>query len=267
MIEKKAIDNGSEFPSMDWIKSIAEKSTTRRQFLKVIGAAGLVALAANAIGCSPDAVVVINSSDNPKLNTDDALNMIIGLPNRCVGCRRCEMACTEYNEGFSQPSLARLNIRRNYLYGPEGSRVGFEGQGLFGNFTVNQDTCRQCPHPTPCMMACPYDAIETVPPVNARVVNTDKCQGCRTCIDACPWGMITFNEVDKKATKCFLCNNDPQCVKQCPSGALQYVTWKDMSKDIPARWVIPAAIPQPTDVSCEDYGCHPNFETDTTSVS
>ena len=79
MEREKLNGGGSEFPSMDWIKSVAEKSTTRRQFLKAIGAAGLVALAANAIGCSPAAVVILNKTGYPKLDTDDALNMVVGL--------------------------------------------------------------------------------------------------------------------------------------------------------------------------------------------
>ncbi len=243
--------------STDWITSIAQKSTTRRKFLKGIGVGGLGALALYTIGCgSGEEAVVVR-----EVNTDDALGMIIGLPNRCVGCRRCELACTEYNDGFSQPAIARVNIRRNWGFGPRGAQLGFShGEGRFGNHRVIQETCRQCPHPTPCALACPYDAIETVPPENARVVNPDKCRGSRMCLRACPWGMITFDEETKKAQKCHLCNNDPQCVKACPTGALRYVDWQDMTKIIPARFVVTADLKTPDDITCQTADCHPDFE-------
>ncbi len=247
----------------DWVSSIVQKTTTRRHFLKGVGVGGLAVLAANFIGCSPKDVVAVR-----EINTDDALGMVIGLPDRCVGCRRCELACTEFNDGFSQPAIARINVRRNYSFGPRGAQLGFwRGEGLYGNFRIIQEACRQCPHPTPCMMACPYDAIETVPPANARVVNPDKCEGCRICQRACPWGMITFDEVSKKARKCFLCNNDPECVKACPAGALRYVSWEDMTRDIPARYVVPAAIKTPEDITCQTEDCHPDFEGSDSSLT
>ena len=185
------------------------------------------------------------------------MGMVIGNPARCVGCRRCELACTEYNEGKSQPSLARVNVRRNWGFGPRGVQLGYwRGEGRFGNHRIIQDTCRQCGHPVPCQLACPYGAIEVVPPVNARVINQDKCQGCRTCQRACPWGMTTFDEEINKATKCHLCNGDPECVKACPSGALQYIPWEDRTKEIPARFIVPAYIETPADVKETCIQCH-----------
>jgi Fe-S-cluster-containing dehydrogenase component len=244
----------------DWITSMIQTPTTRRKFLKTAGIGGLGMLAAYLTGCTS---LAIGKQDNVvirEINVDDAMGMIIGITNRCVGCRRCEHACIEYNEGFSQPSLARINIRRNWAFGPKGAQIGYShAEGRFGNHRIIQETCRQCGHPTPCALACPYNAIETVPPVNARVVNPDKCQGCRMCVDACPWGMITFDEVANKAQKCFLCNNDPQCVQACPTGALRYVPWEDLTKIIPPRFVISAAMKTPDDIECQTADCHPTF--------
>jgi Fe-S-cluster-containing dehydrogenase component len=249
----------------DWLAT----PTTRRKFLKIAGVGGLGTIALYLTGCNA-AALGLKKQDSVvirKINVDDALGMVIGVTNRCVGCRRCELACTEYNEGFSQPSLARVNIRRNWAYGPKGAQIGFSNaQGRYGNHRIIQEACRQCAHPTPCALACPYDAIETVPPANARVVNPDKCKGCRTCQRACPWGMTTFNEVTEKATKCFLCNNDPECVKACPSGALRYIPWTDLTKDIPGRFVVSAALQVPDDIACQTADCHPTFGKTTTAV-
>ncbi len=238
--------------------SKVSKDISRRQFLKGAGLAGLGVASMYLTSCAPKPAL------GPELPTPtprdvyvpNATMMIIGDPTRCVGCRRCVIACTDYNEGKTQPSLARVKINRNYLFGPEGVRDGsYIGEGIFGNHRIVQDTCRQCPHPVPCLDACPYGAIEVVKPTNARVVNVDKCHGCKACQRACPWAMTTFNTEINKASKCHLCGGDPQCVKACPTGALQYVPWTDRTKEVPARF-IPVSVDMPDDVKSTCTTCH-----------
>lgn len=243
-----------------WITSKVRRPTTRREFLKVAGAGGFGAASLYLLGCAVEDGTT-NATLNPKTDKNyvlsvDAKGMVIHHAQRCVGCRRCELACVEYNEGKTNPNMARVNIRRNYNYGPEGPSFSYRGQGRWGNHRMIGETCRQCPHPVPCLTACPYGAIEVSGPVNARVVNQDLCQGCRTCQRACPWGMTTFDEETLTAQKCHLCDGEPECVRTCPTGALAYVPWEDMTKDIPARYSIPAGIPQPDWIegSCDE--CH-----------
>ncbi len=256
MVSKKNADETSsklEVASTGLVASVVQKVTTRRSFLKVALGTATVFL----MGCgSPEEEVSVDPVKR-QVYAANAEGMIIGNPARCVGCRRCELACTEFNEGISQPSIARVNVRRNWGFGPGGVQLGYwRGEGRFGNHRVIQDTCRQCPHPIPCQLACPYDAIEVVPPVNARVINQEKCQGCRTCLRACPWGMTTFNEVLEKATKCHLCQGEPECVNACPSGALQYIPWEDRTKDVPQRFVVPSYIKLPDGVNATCVQCH-----------
>ena len=105
-------------------------------------------------------------------------------------------------------------------------------------------------------MACPYGAIEVIPPVNARVVNEEKCKGCRMCQRACPWGMPSFKEDIEKSTKCHLCNGNPECVQACPTGALRYIPWRNRTKDIPGRFIVPAFIETSEDVKQTCSLCH-----------
>ena len=209
---------------------LVSKPTTRRGFLKLSAASGLSVAAVGAFGklakastfAAPAMPIMTNSK-----------GMILADPTRCVGCRRCELACTGFNDGKSQPSVARIQVGRNLNFGPEGARVGlWRGEGEFGNFRVVQDTCKQCPHPVPCATACPQGAIAADPTTGARVVDTSKCIGCGLCQGACPWQMIQVDPDTKKATKCNLCG---ECVGACPTGALQYVPWKDHTKDTPPR--------------------------------
>lgn len=239
------------------IDAFKETPTTRRRFLK-LGLGGLGVTGLYLAGCASGAA----GGSSPTAATRavyvaNATGMVLGQPTLCVGCRRCEIACTDYNLGKTQPSIANIKINRNYSYGPQGAGLGFwRGEGTFGNLRIIQETCRQCPHPVPCADACPYGAIEVVPPANARVINTEKCKGCRTCQSACPFQMTSFDEETKKAQKCHLCKGSPECVKACPTGALTYVPWTDRTKTGQSRFVVPASIQLPKDVANSCVQCH-----------
>ncbi len=227
-MSKKDDNETGDTVSADQTPSTRNRRVERRGFLKAAGVGGGGVLLGTIIGKT------VGKSTGRDLFAENALGMVVGDPNRCVGCRRCELACSEFNDGKAQPSIARIKVARNYNFGPRGVQLGYRrGEGRFGNHRITQDTCRQCPHPVPCQSSCRYDAIEVTPPVNARKVNKDKCQGCRICQRACPWGMPSFDEDLERATKCHLCNGEPECVNACPAGALKYVPWKDRTNDAP----------------------------------
>ena len=196
---------------------------SRREFL-FLSAGAVTGLAALSIGS-------VWGADAPIIIIDNAKGLLLADPSRCVGCQRCELACTEFNDGRAQPSLARIKAGRNLNFGPEGPSGGVRVQGAWGSGRFIADTCRQCPHPVPCATACPENAIIADPVTGARIVDTSACVGCRLCQRACPWNMINFDEQSQKATKCFLCQGHPKCVEACPSGALHYVPWRDMTRE------------------------------------
>ena len=139
-----------------------EATLSRRGFLLLSASAvsGFTALGlCEALGASAPLVIL-----------DNAKGMILADPSRCVGCQRCELACTEFNDGRAQPSQARIKIDRAMNFGPEGPTGGPGMQGTWGNGLVVQGVCRQCPHPVPCATACPENAIQTDPRTGARVI-------------------------------------------------------------------------------------------------
>jgi uncharacterized ferredoxin-like protein ydhY len=79
----------------------------------------------------------------PYIILETPKGLIVGDPSLCVDCQRCEMACTEFNDGKNDPVLARIRIGRNIWYGP-GNPGARPLQGVWGDSTVYQDTCRQC---------------------------------------------------------------------------------------------------------------------------
>ena len=62
------------------------------------------------------------------------------------------------------------------------------------------------------------------------LINSQKCDGCRICYDACPYGAPVFesDEIGGKAQKCTMCidrlerGEQPICVMSCPTRALDF---------------------------------------------
>ena len=140
------------------------------------------------------------------------------------------------------------------MFGPEG---GLENttKGIYGSGSlVIQDTCKQCPHPVPCATACPQNAIIAQKGTGTRMVLKDRCVGCRLCQKACPWGVMTFDEEQGKADKCFLCNGAPKCVDACPAAALRYVPWSDRTREATTRGSFSLMVPDDRRAACN--ACH-----------
>lgn len=217
---------------------------SRRDFLLITGVMAFVS----------SALEVWGEKETPLIIIDHSKGLVIGDPTKCVGCRRCELACSEFNDGKASPTISRIKTSRNLNFGGSGIHAGQQGQGLWGNGLAVQDVCKQCPHPVPCANACPHDAIVLAPRTNARVVDLDKCVGCKMCLRACPWEMMSFDSETNKATKCFLCDGNPKCVAACPSEALSYVPWRDVTHRERPR-IVPTAVVSPGKAqTCND--CH-----------
>jgi Fe-S-cluster-containing dehydrogenase component len=239
-ISKKEIQgpvNG--LPSLDPLCS-------RRRVLKMGGI--------SIIGISALAPHFAQAATKPLIVMDKAQGLVVADPLKCVGCGRCELACTEFNDGKAAPKISRIKIDRNLAFGPDGLLTYREGRGNWGDGLVVQDLCKQCPHPVPCANICPENAIIAAPAGKARMVDLEKCTGCKICLKACPWEMISFDPDTRKATKCHLCSGKPKCVEACPAEALSYVPWQDLTHETPPRNANPAGLPSERSAGCRE--CH-----------
>jgi Fe-S-cluster-containing dehydrogenase component len=51
-------------------------------------------------------------------------------------------------------------------------------------------------------------------------IDGEQCIGCEACVSHCPFGVMMA--LPDKVVKCELCDGNPQCVKYCITGAIEY---------------------------------------------
>lgn len=107
-------------------------------------------------------------------------------PEKCTGCKQCELACSWIETGSFQPSKSVIRVHV------------FDEQVSFAPYA-----CFQCEEAW-CMKACPVNAIDVDDSTGAKIVIDEVCVGCKLCVIACPFGTIFFDKSSDTATKCDL---------------------------------------------------------------
>ena len=131
---------------------------------------------------------------------------------KCVGCRNCEMACAFAQTG-SDCMRGHSNIKVT-VYASE-------------RFVMPM-TCFHCEEAW-CMGICPAHAISRNKDTGGVEIDETRCAGCKMCMLAGPYGNIHFDHEKLVSRKCDLCKGDPECVKHCIGGALNYEEAEDMN--------------------------------------
>ena len=142
----------------------------------------------------------------------------------CVGCSACEVACKQEHN----PSVGSRWIKV-YSNGPR----KIDGD-LKLRYIVTH--CMHCSRPQ-CKDVCPVDAISKRPDGIVRI-DEKLCVGCKECIEACPLGVMQFDEVKGVAEKCDLCVDrldsglQPACVAACPSHCIYIGDTQEVTKKL-----------------------------------
>ena len=194
-----------------------KKKFSRRDFV----AGGGTILAAGALTAAAPAAAL--SSTAAKAEYPLSTGYLIYDSRHCSGCQSCMLACSLVHDGEASTSRSRIQVTRNVL-----AQYPLDIQ-IF--------VCRQCPDPL-CVKNCPTGACHvSTASGNVRMIDTEKCIGCKTCLQACPHipHRPVFNVAAQKSTKCDLCADTPYfskkggpsgaqaCVTTCPAGALKVV--------------------------------------------
>jgi protein NrfC len=203
-----------------------KRKMDRREFL--VGSTAALAAGALAAGV-PGAVKASPESSYPESEA-----YLVYDSRVCWGCQSCMFACSAAHYGEANPSLSRIQIIRD---APSFTKYPLD---------IVMSVCRQCATPL-CVENCPVGAahIDTKHG-NVRVIDQDKCIGCKTCIQSCPQRphRTIWNPFIDKSTKCDLCidapfwskkggpDGEPACVTICPAKALKLVHKTPPQEDI-----------------------------------
>jgi Fe-S-cluster-containing dehydrogenase component/formate-dependent nitrite reductase membrane component NrfD len=130
---------------------------------------------------------------------------------RCIGCHACTVACKEENR-------VPLGAFRTW--------VKYVEKGEFPNtrrhFAVLR--CNHCDN-APCVTICPTVALYR----RADGIvdfDRDRCIGCKSCMQACPYDALYIDPDTHTAAKCHFCAHrverglEPACVIVCPERAI-----------------------------------------------
>lgn len=157
--------------------------------------------------------------------------VIITDLNKCFGCNACQLGCKSWHTSSIFGPMTDLNPWGEEPWSLYFMRVVRMEVGEYPNVrtTPVPISCFQCEDP-PCVKVCPTGAIYKRVVDGVVVIDYTICQGFRYCINACPYGNITYDPVEGVSKKCVLCvdrlyddslpayERVPACVAHCPSG-------------------------------------------------
>ncbi len=151
--------------------------------------------------------------------------MIVDL-DRCIGCRGgCRVACKTEHEIALGDSRSKL-----YTMGPEGTYPDLEMYFI-------PVMCQQCENPS-CVAVCPTGACYKSSEDGVIYIDKNRCIGCESCKNACPYQAIILNKEMRVVDKCNLCaerrekGETPACVQNCSGRALMYGDISDPESEV-----------------------------------
>lgn len=139
----------------------------------------------------------------------------------CAGCKTCQVACKDKNRLEVGPILREVHT---YQIG------SFPSVKMY-HYSA---TCNHCDVPA-CKDVCPVGAIEKMDDGTVKI-DMDKCIGCGSCVNACPYGVPRMDEGKGHACKCDACydlrqaGHMPSCVESCPYRALDFGDIEELEK-------------------------------------
>jgi formate dehydrogenase iron-sulfur subunit len=155
----------------------------------------------------------------------------------CIGCKACEVACTEWNnlEAEETSNFGSYQSHED-LTASTWDLMRFKEVDLDNGdlaWLIRKDSCMHCEEPG-CLLACP--APGAVVQYENGIVDFDqtKCIGCQYCVAGCPFDIPRFDQSTKKVYKCTMCVDrvaggmEPACVKACPTGSIRFGSRQEM---------------------------------------
>lgn len=224
--------------------------TSRRQFMKAVAGLGLSATLGGA------GIARADTHELPGLSNQFGVLVDTTV---CIGCRRCEWACKEWNKLPNQMDLKEYQKDQNVFQAFR--RTSADTYTVVNRFENPRDPskpiyvkkqCMHCYEPA-CASSCFVQAF-TKRQIGAVTYNPAVCVGCRYCMAACPFEIPAYqyyNPWTPQVTKCTFCfdristdGGVPACVAICPVETMTFGKRTDLIdlahkkiRDNPGRYV------------------------------
>jgi Fe-S-cluster-containing dehydrogenase component len=142
---------------------------------------------------------------------------------KCNGCYNCQLSCKDEHVGNDWTPIAKPQPNTGHFW----YKISEIVQGSVPKVRVRfmHEICQHCDN-APCMESCSANAIYKRDD-GIVIIAPEKCEGHKSCVSACPYGVIYFNQALNISQKCTFCAHlldngwtEPRCVQSCPTDAL-----------------------------------------------
>ena len=142
---------------------------------------------------------------------------------KCIGCHACTTACKSEHD-------VPVGVNRTWVKNVE--------KGEFPD-TRRLFSVMRCNHCTdaPCVEICPTEAL-FIRDDGIVDFDKDRCIGCKSCMQACPYDALYIDPETNTAAKCNYCAHridvglEPACVNVCPEHAIISGDMEDADSEI-----------------------------------
>jgi len=155
---------------------------------------------------------------------------------KCNGCHSCQIVCKDEHVANDWTPIAKPQPDTGQFWLKLTERV--RGTVPKVKVAYRPHLCMHCDQ-APCMDACPVKGAIYKRRDGLVIIDPVKCTGCKSCVDACPYTVIFFNENLNIAQKCTGCAHllddgwkGPRCADACPTLAIRFIDEAKAHKSI-----------------------------------
>lgn len=154
--------------------------------------------------------------------------LVIDL-ERCLGCQTCRIACKAENDLQTGSGIRVDTVGGAHPNTPKGKYPNLSMYYL-------PVPCMHCAEPA-CVDACSFEAIYQRDD-GIVALKEENCTGCQACVDACPYGALTYDPERDVVRKCTLCQHrldeglEPFCVHCCEDEAIFFGDFNDPESEV-----------------------------------
>ena len=160
----------------------------------------------------------------------------------CNGCYNCQIACKDEHVendwspiAKPQPDTGQFWLKLHEFIRGSVPKVKMHYLPV---------PCMHCDD-APCIASCKVQGALYKREDGLVIIASEKCTGCRDCVEACPYSKIYFNEELNLAQKCTGCAHlidrgwaEPRCADACPTGAIKFGEEEDLAADMDGAEVL-----------------------------